>query len=71
MKVYYDKEADSAYIELSNDKPDGVIEVDEDVNLDTTSDNKIVGTEFLNASKIIPLSSLLRFEVNEELLKFI
>ncbi|RUM41135.1 MAG: DUF2283 domain-containing protein, partial [Desulfurobacterium sp.] len=35
MKVYYDKEVDALYIKLSNEKPDGVIEIIEGVNLDT------------------------------------
>jgi uncharacterized protein YuzE len=51
MRVQYDREVDALYIKLGNQKPDGVIEVSEGVNLDTTSENKIVGIEFLNALK--------------------
>ena len=70
MKVYYDKETDSAYIELSTEHSDGVIEITEGVNLDTTNDNKVIGIELLNASKKISLSSLLTFEIDEQLLTF-
>ncbi|NOY64197.1 MAG: DUF2283 domain-containing protein [Nitrospirae bacterium] len=61
MKVYYDKEVDALYIKLSNKKPDGVIEVSEGVNLDTTEDNKIVGIEILDASKKIDLKTILSY----------
>ena len=32
MKVSYDKEVDALYIELSQQKPDGVIEIEEGIN---------------------------------------
>lgn len=51
MRIHYDNEVDALYIKLGNQKPDGVIEISEDVNLDTTSEDKIVGIEILNASK--------------------
>ncbi len=35
MKIYYDKESDAAYIQLSKKKPDGVVEVSDYINLDT------------------------------------
>ncbi len=44
MKVHYDNEVDAIYIKLGNQKPDGVIEISQGVNLDTTSDNKIEST---------------------------
>jgi uncharacterized protein YuzE len=43
MRVHYDNEVDVIYIKLGNQKPDGVVEISEGVNLDTTSENKIVG----------------------------
>ena len=43
MKIFYDKQTDSAYIELSKEKPTGVVEVSEGINIDTTENNKIVG----------------------------
>jgi uncharacterized protein YuzE len=68
MKVYYDRKADAVYLELSGEKPDGVVEISEGVNLDTTIDNRVVGIEILDASKRIPLSSLLSYEFDAELL---
>ncbi len=50
MRVYYDNEVDALYIKLGNKSPDGVIEIAEGVNPDTTSENKIVGIEILDAS---------------------
>ena len=64
MKIFYDKETDSAYIELSQEKPTGVVEVSEGVNIDTTDDNKIVGIEVLNASTKFSIDTLFRFEVD-------
>lgn len=68
MKIYYDKDTDSAYIELSTSKPDGAIEISVGVNLDTTVDDKIVGIEILNASRKISLKALLQLELDDQLL---
>ena len=37
MKVHYDEEIDALYIELSKQEPDGVIEITEGINIDTTN----------------------------------
>ena len=50
MKVYYDDKADALYLKLSNEKPDGVVELSEGVNLDTTHDGRLAGIEILKAS---------------------
>ena len=63
MKVHYDNEVDAVYIKLGNQKPDGVIEISEGVNLDTTSENKIVGIEILHASKKMNIKTILSFEL--------
>ena len=63
MKVSYDNEADAVYIKLGNTKPDGVVEISEGVNLDTTSEDKIVGIEILNASKKMNLKTILSYEL--------
>ena len=63
MKINYDKEADAAYIRLSNKKPDGAIEISEGVILHTTSKNEIVGIEMLDASKKFPIKSLYKLEL--------
>jgi uncharacterized protein YuzE len=43
-KVYYDKRVYALYIKLGTKAPDGVVEISEGVNLDTTSEGKIVGS---------------------------
>jgi uncharacterized protein YuzE len=63
MRVNYDSEVDAIYIKLGNEKPDGVIEIAEGVNLDTTSQNRIVGIEILNASKKLNIKTILSYEL--------
>lgn len=63
MKVHYDREVDALYIKLGNLKPDGVVEITEGVNLDTTSENKLVGIEILNASEKINIKTILSYEL--------
>ncbi len=69
MKVYYDDEVDALYLKLGDESPEGVIEIAEGVNLDTTSEDKIVGIEILNASKKIDLKTILSYtlEVGKDL----
>jgi uncharacterized protein YuzE len=67
MKISYDKDTNSAYIELSGKTPTGVIEIAEGVNLDTTDANEIVGIEVLEGSKKVPIESLSKYEVNRAL----
>lgn len=61
MKVYYDNEVDALYLKMGDEMPEGVIEISEGVNLDTTSEDKIVGIEILNASKKIDLKTILSY----------
>ncbi len=70
MKVYYDKEVDALYLKLGDEFPEGVIEMAEGVNLDTTSEDKIVGIEILQASKKINLKTIFSYtlELDENLL---
>ena len=63
MKIYYDDEVDALDINLSDEKAEGVIEITEGVNLDTTSDNRIVGLEILSASKKVDLKSFLNYSL--------
>jgi uncharacterized protein YuzE len=63
MKVCYDKKVDALYIKLGNKSPDGVVEISEGVNLDTTSDGKIVGIEILNASKKMDINTILSYQL--------
>ena len=64
MKVQYDKETDALYLELSNLEPDGVIEIAEGINVDTTSDGKLSGIEILDASQKIDLSTILSYTLD-------
>jgi uncharacterized protein YuzE len=63
MRVHYDNQADAIYIKLGNQKPDGVVEISDGVNLDTTVENKIVGIEILDASKRLNIKTILSYEL--------
>jgi len=66
MKISYDKEVDAIYLKFLDLKPEGVIEVAEGINIDVTVDGKIVGIEFLEATKKITIDSLLTYEIEAE-----
>ena len=66
MKVYYDDEVDALYLKLGDEAPEGVVEISEGVNLDTTSEDKIIGIEILNASKKIDLKTVLSYTLEFE-----
>jgi len=63
MKVYYDDEVDALYLKLGDQTPEGVIEISEGVNLDTTSEDKIAGIEILDASKKMDLKTILSYTI--------
>jgi uncharacterized protein YuzE len=63
MKVHYDSDIDAIYIKFGNQKPEGVVEISEGVNLDTTSEDKIVGIEILHASKKMNIKTILSYEL--------
>ncbi len=65
MKVSYDQEVDVAYIQLSNHKPDGGVELANGVILHTTATEEIVGIEILNAKTRISLNSLYQYELKQ------
>jgi uncharacterized protein YuzE len=69
MKITYDKEVDAVYIQLSVGQPEGVIEVADGINIDVSSDGKIMGIELLNATKKVSLESLLSYEISSETLR--
>ena len=66
MKVQYDEAVDSLYLELGAQKSDGVIEIAEGVNLDTTDNGKLTGVEILNASTKVDIDTLLTYAVGED-----
>ncbi len=57
MKFEYDKSVDAAYLYLEYPIKDGevkkTIELNENIILDFDNNNKLVGVEILNASKIL------------------
>ena len=61
MKVHYDEKIDALYLKLSDQKPDGVIEITEGVNIDTTSDGKLAGIEIVKASKKMNINTILSY----------
>ena len=63
MKVYYDDDVDALYLKLGDEMPDGVIEISEGVNLDATSEGKLVGIEILKASKKIDIKTILSYKL--------
>ncbi len=71
MKIYYDEKADALYLELSGEKPDGVVELSEGVNLDTTHDGKLAGIEILKASEKIDIKTILSYslKLDKDILK--
>ena len=69
MKITYDKDVDAVYIQLSVEQPEGVIEVADGINIDVSSDGKIVGIELLNATEKVSLESLLSYEISAETLR--
>jgi uncharacterized protein YuzE len=71
MKVHYDEEVDALYLSLGDEKPDGVIEIAEGINVDTTTDGKLTGIEILKASKKINIDTILSYtlELDKNILK--
>ena len=69
MKITYDKDVDAVYIQLSLQQPEGVIEVADGINIDISSDGKIVGIELLDATEKVSLESLLSYEISAKTLR--
>jgi uncharacterized protein YuzE len=69
MKIEYDSVADALYIELSTEKPEGVVEIKDGVNIDVNKDGRIIGLEFLDASKKLPLESFYSYQITPEFLQ--
>jgi uncharacterized protein YuzE len=71
MKIHYDQEVDALYLSLGDQKPNGVIEIAEGINVDTTADGKLTGIEILKASKKINIDTILSYtlELDKDILK--
>ena len=57
MEITYDKKADAVYMEFSKNKFAKNKKIDDFTILDLDSNDKIIGIEFLDASKRMPLKS--------------
>jgi len=70
MNVYYDNDVDTLYLKLGNETPEGVIEISEGVNIDTTSEGKLFGIEILKASTKLDIQTMLSYtlEFDKDLL---
>ena len=68
MKVYYDKNMDALYLQFSEENPDGVIEIKDEVNLDVSDNGKIFGIEILNASQKIDMETIFTYSLEESLI---
>jgi len=66
MKVHYDEEVDALYLSLSDNKPDGVIEIAEGVHVDTTTEGKLTGIEILNASQKMDVNTIFTYSIELE-----
>ena len=71
MKIHYDKEVDALYLRLGDEVPDGVSELSEGVNLDTTAAGRLVGIEILDASKRFDIRTILSYvlDVDKKILQ--
>lgn len=71
MKVHYDEETDALYLKLSDQQPDGVIEIAEGINIDTTADGKLAGIEILKASRKFNINTILSYtlDLDSDILK--
>ena len=63
MKIEYDKEVDAAYIYLKYPIKDGevkkTVSIKENVNLDFDAEDRLIGIELLDASKMLNKKALL------------
>ena len=63
MKIHYDDEVDALYIQFDEREPDGVVEIEEGVNLDTTPDGKLTGIEIPQASGRINIDTIMTYSL--------
>ena len=68
MKFEYDKDVDAAYIYLEHPIKDGqvkkTIELNDNIILDFDEDEKLLGVEILDASKVIKKKALAEASVS-------
>ena len=59
MKIYYDKESDSLYIDLSPNKSIDSKEISDGVVVDFDKDGNIVGIDIDQASKVVDFKEII------------
>jgi len=66
MQIHYDSKTDLLYLRLIPEKQQVTnIQVTDDITLDISADDKIVGIEILDASKHVNLEKLLPVEYSK------
>ena len=63
MEISYDKDADAMHIRFQNGTFSKNKKIDDLTIIDLDKESKLPGIELLDASKRIPLKSLIRFHV--------
>lgn len=62
MRIEYDPKVDALYIRLSSKQPNGALEMQPHLHIDTTENGELVGIEVLQASRNLDLADVLRWE---------
>ena len=71
MKITYDPEIDAMYIYLVEGKHDcRTVQLNDDINLDFGDQEKLVGIEILDASRVLGKGKLPRLMINDRTLQW-
>src|SRR5258705_5158904 len=71
MKITYDPEVDAMYIYLVEGKQEcRTVQLNEDINLDFGDQEKLVGIEILDASRVLGKGKLPRLMINDRALEW-
>lgn len=66
MYFHYDDVIDALFLSFCSNDPNGVIEIQEGINIDTTADGKIAGIEILQASQNMDIGTILTYSLELE-----
>lgn len=64
MKIHYDEDVDAIYMQFRRGKADKTYDYTQDIAIDVDKDDRVVGIEILNASKVVGLQTLKNVECN-------
>jgi uncharacterized protein YuzE len=64
ITVHYDRNVDALSISFGDETPDGAVEVDAGINVDTTKSGRITGIEILSASKKTNINTILTYSID-------